>query len=187
MHSVSLTGLVLIAVYLTAGLIFAAAVEWQQHSRAALSVRARRVVSWPFLVPLLADPPLPPPRPRHPWVAALEVRLADALGQIRPYERRSIDAFLARLGDGATRLDEIRRAQASAIGPAKPKLEEIERALAGELERRVALLEELLGELILLRFSAVPRRPEGQEEEGRAQRLLEEVEALAETWVSIEA
>ena len=38
------------------------------------------------------------------------------------------------------------------------------------------------------RPSEVREDREGQEEEeGRAQRLLEEVEALAETWVSIEA
>ena len=187
MHSVSLTGLVLIAVYFIAGLVFAVAVEWQQQSRAGLSVRARRVLSWPFLVPLLADPPQPPPRPRHAFVAAIEARLSDALAQVPPHERRSIDAYLAGLGDGAARLEEIRRAQVSAIGPAKPKLEALERALKAELDRRVALLEELLGELMVLRFSALSRRPDGPEEEGRAERLLEEVEAVAETWVSIEA
>ncbi len=186
MHSVSLTGLVLIAVYGAAGLVFAVAVEWQQHHRAGFLVRTRRVVAWPFLVPLLADPPRPPPRPRHPRVVALEARLSGALAQIRPYERRTIDAFLARLGDGVVRLEEIKTAQTGAIGPAKPKLQALEKALEAELDRRVALLEELLGELIVLRFTALNGRPDGGDEEGRVGRLLEEVEALAETWVSIE-
>lgn len=182
-----MTGGVLILVYLGLGVVFMIALGWQSATPAPVSLRIRRLLAWPFLLPVFAEAPSPPVRQRPARVAAILSGLALALPDPGARERQVLEGFLERITDGALRLEEIRRAQAQAIGPARGKLERLSEALDQELSRRLVLAEDLVGELTVLRFASSLGNARAEDELVRVERMLVDVEAMTDAWVSIEA
>jgi hypothetical protein len=190
-----MTAILIIVAYLVIGLGAAVAIAVQRqpvgplHGAPAALVM---VVLWPFFLPasLLGEPTIPVGAGRGPASARVEAvaERARAMwsktaehavpGKVDGREQAAIDALVERLRRCDRRLKDLDLALAEPSPAAvRRRLEELRAATAKELEDGLLVLEDLSGQLLLLRFVA---HDAPSTERDRVEALLSRVEALAE-------
>jgi hypothetical protein len=166
--------------YLGIGLATAAWVAFRQEGWA---LRVAAVPLWPFLLPaLLGD------GERRPTAA--EARLDDLARRVSESwargpaasvegrrERQILEDFVTRLRQTGLRIAEIEAAIAQAPERAQGPLRTMATAAAAELAAGTELLEELLAQLVLLRFAASPTAA-GLRDQARVEELLTRIESV---------
>ncbi len=160
--------LVIVIGYLMLGLLAALALVlsrraagWLRGARGALAMFAL----WPLLVPavLFAEPGVVgdgggSERARR--IEELDRRLRLALdlydGGIPVRERATVAAFIANLRLAEQRRGELEAAEATAPAVVRAKLARLRQATTQKLDDGLTVAEELLGQLVLLRFADTP-------------------------------
>jgi len=149
----------ILIVYLVVGCGAAIAVIVQRRSLGALPIPAAAglvLVLWPFLLP--AAVAASPETPRRGQRARRIASLANALRGIgrdflRERERELLEHFVERLHASDARLADLDAAIATAPEAVRERLRLLRESSAREHERGLVLLEELAGQLTLLRFA----------------------------------
>lgn len=147
------------------------------------------LILWPFLLPttLLVEalPPMPE-MPRNTERSRRIEMLARALHEVwaaagagEARERTMLEAFIARLRARESRLGELERAIASAPASARERLAAMREATATEIEQGLSLLDDLVAQLTVLRFSELAERDATSTERVHVEGLLTRIEALA--------
>ena len=135
---------------------------------------------WPFLLPaaLFAEPL--PLRGGHRLAALgeeLRIALARSCGA-RERELEIVESFIERTIAEERTLSELDEAIASSPQSVRGRLQELRDRTHHRIEAGVAMLEEMLAQLTLLRFSELSLK-DGEEERRRIEDLLARIEALA--------
>lgn len=153
-------------------------------------------VLWPFALPTALgterDPSLASHRasPRGQDIARLRRSLSETLAALpegplffaaRVEARGVLDGFGARLEEEDARLVAIEQALGEAPAAAREKLEALRAVTAREIEERKRLLEDLVGQMTVLRFVDLSRPDLATSERERLSALLAQVEALTDS------
>ncbi|HEX8437771.1 hypothetical protein [Archangium sp.] len=194
-----MTALIILAAYAAFGLLAAGVALtrrqggpfWDRLGQALLCLTL-----WPFLLPVLLSPgdaSVPSgSTPRSARARRLEdvtSRLEECWRQAavegswaaeQAREHRLLDGFVSRLKAQERRLMEMESVLASAPASVKERLIRLYEHSATELEHSIGLVEELVAQLTLLRFSDLGNPSAVRVERGHIEDLLLRIEALAE-------
>jgi hypothetical protein len=194
-----MTALIILAAYAAFGLMAAGVALtrrrggplWDRLGQALLCLTL-----WPFLLPVLLSPGeacVPSGSgPRSARARRLEdvtSRLEECWRQAavesswaaeQAREHRLLDGFVSRLRAQERRLVEMESVLASAPASVKERLTRLYEHSATELEHSIGLVEELVAQLTLLRFSDLGNPSAVRVERGHIEELLLRIEALAE-------
>jgi ribosomal protein L34 len=187
-----MAALIAVATYAVIAFVvaFIVALRGPWRGAPALSQALLNGLLWPFLVPaLLHAPAVPPTQVRSGRARSLEKveqglqeawPAADGSG-LRPEgrERERTVSFLARLRATEGRICEMERAIETAPASLRDRLSRLRDRTVLEFDQGLALLEELCGQLTLLRFTSVGDSAEREQVEA----LLARIGALAEVSV----
>jgi hypothetical protein len=168
--------------YLGIGLATAA---WVALRKEGWAMRVAAVPLWPFLLPALMGAGDGERRatPAEGRLDELARRVAEcwARGPAPSVEgrreRQILEGFVARLRQTGQRIAEIEGALAQAPERAQAPLRAMATAATAELETGTELLEELLAQLVLLRFAASPTAA-GLSDRARVEGLLARIESV---------
>jgi hypothetical protein len=139
---------------------------------------------WPFVLPLLLSPaaPPPPPRSRHQRAIDGQARRLEAALLANPAPlglrdaRDSLHAFIDGLKQQQRRLDELDDAIDTSPAAAREALAAMRERARQRLDEGAALLDALIAELTLLRFSDL--REDAAEGREQVEDLLTRMRAL---------
>jgi hypothetical protein len=148
--------------YVVVGLLTAA---WVAGRKESWGLRLAAVPLWPFLLPAVLGSHDGPPRASSQAEAQLDElaqRVAEswvrgpAASVEGARERQVIEGFIVRLRGVTRRIAEIEAAFDQAPTRAKAPLRKMAESASAEVAAGTELLEELLAQLVLLRFAATP-------------------------------
>jgi hypothetical protein len=177
---------IIVAVYLLLG---AAAAARALARGTSWPLAAVTLLCWPFLLPAPqggSSREAPRPDTDAGRLTALESALenawrdAAALGAGRPAERERIGRFVAHLRSLVARVEEMDRALATAAERVRGPLTQLRTRAAADVGEGLSLLEELVAQLTLLRFSGGPGGEAARHEKDHVEALLARIGALAE-------
>lgn len=152
------------------------------------------VIFWPFLLPLsiAGEPPLLLARR-----TVRSERLAQARSALQALRSTELSlrlpgldhgalvaGFLERLLEAEARLAEIDRAIETAVPAARSKLEGLRESTQRDLEDRLRLVEELIGQMTVLRFADLSLPEAARTERDRLEALVLQLESLTEQHVT---
>jgi len=180
-----MSAFVIIVCYFVIGAGAAVAVVVQGKRFAGLrgpAAGAVVLVLWPFVLPALGGEPVrvlgSTPRQRRIEALAASFGGAARSAGVDLGTAQAIERFVLRLRSGDQRVVELDRALRDAPGSARDKLSQLRAHADHEVEQGCALLEEVVAQLTVLRFTEA-RTSAGREREG-VEALLAQIEALAE-------
>jgi len=176
---------VLLGGYVAIGV--AAAIHARIRGAPALQT-ASMIALWPFLLPALNGPRTTPAQTSTDGarLAALEKSLeaawaeVAALGAGRATERERMGRFVSHLRTQVARLEEMDRALTNAADRLRGPLAQLRARTAAEVGEGLVLLEELVAQLTLLRFTGGPGGEAARHEKDHVEALLARIGALAE-------
>jgi hypothetical protein len=177
-----MTAVSIVVIYVIIGCGAAIAIVVQERAPAKALLM---LALWPFLLParLAADPAgavTGTARARRLEAVARSLSEAwDRSGRAATRERAVIDAFIEKLKRSETRLVELESAIATAAPSIRPKLEKLKESTAGEIDAGVAILDEIVAQLTLLRFAGLASREGAAHERDHVEGLLARIEAMA--------
>jgi hypothetical protein len=172
-----------IEVYAGVGVLTAVWVALRQDGWA---MRLAAVPLWPFLLPALLgarDDSHPQPAVENAALNELARRVAESWAQgpapsvEGARERQVIDGFIARLRGVTQRIAEIEAAREHAPARAQEPLRKMAESSRADLAAGVTLLEELLAQLVLLRFAELPAAG-ARTDRARIEELLARIEEV---------
>jgi hypothetical protein len=140
------------------------------------------LILWPFLLPArLFGETLPAPiaRGQGDRLGAITGSLRDAFDHARTEERerRIVEAHVARIRSKQEMVKELEAAMAAAPPAVRAKLERIRARSVAQIDRGIGMLEEMVAQLLVLRFSSLTAN-EGDERQ-RMEDLMARIEALS--------
>lgn len=180
------TSTIVIGVYSAAGSCVAFVVYVAKRDVAGmrgLRAAVAMLFLWPFLLPfaLVGDEALTLPNQRAARIEAKAERLGEAwmrAGKGGTRESTVTTVFLDRLRKQAERLLELETASKQA-GPAiKPKLDRMIEVTSKELEQGLELLDEMAGQLTLLRFAPLGNEDEAKNDREHILELIARIESM---------
>lgn len=178
-----MAAMIVIVVYVVvgAGAAVGVAVSGRGGGRSLLVL-----VLWPFLLPamFLRESPSVPrgDRERDGRLGAVSRSLREAFehaGGGADRERRVVEAFLARLWAQERDLANLEAALSGAPETVRPRLEDLRDRSRQRIDEGIIMLDEMVAQLTLLRFSGLARGG-GEEERRRMEDLMARVEAQNE-------
>jgi hypothetical protein len=169
--------MIIIAVYVVVGAGAAVSVIHREPKRSIRPVLM--FFLWPFLLPpALFREPLPI-RANH-RLAALreELRIALSRSTSDGREHRIVEAFVEQTMRDQQVMVELDAAIASSPARVRARLQDLRERSHQRIESAVGLLEEMLAQLTVLRFSELAAK-NGEEEKRKIEDLMAKIEALA--------
>lgn len=179
-----MTPALILGLYLLVGI---ACTAWALRLGQPRAIVLAMPVAWPFLGPTLRAPSAAPSRSTdaarlQKLEAALEAAWTQAasLGAGRPAERERIGRFVAHLGGQILKVEEMDLALRDAADRLRGPLAQLRARAAADVAEGLALLEELVAQLTLLRFAGGPGGEAARHEKDHVEALLARIGALAE-------
>ncbi|MEQ8280868.1 MAG: hypothetical protein RMA76_35835 [Deltaproteobacteria bacterium] len=168
-----------VVVYLVVGCGAAAALV--RRRRASVAEVVVMVVLWPFLVPVVFFVSTPPASDRSGRLTAIAVELDEAWRHVDLGGAEVMRAYVRRLLVAEARRAEVARAAHDARPTLLERLAPIEERAAVEVDDGLALLEETLAQLTVLRFV---RTDDDEASRARVEDVLAQMEAMSSCWTT---